>query len=313
MRPRWCVTAIGPLLCLLLVAAPPGALAVGEELVDALMSSDFVFDVDRGNAPMLPLAGLVVTDFGSARFAGECVSAAACRFETAQVAANAAAPVWVGERDLLVLGGAVTANTLEQAGRSRTVYSGSLLGAWVRQAGPRWQLAAFALPQLHVGGGTGDAETGQFIGGGVARRRHGPRLHSYYGLVWLGGEPEALLLPYVGLDWYLSPSWTLSLLAPWPSVSWAPSGDWFLRFGAAPAGASWRFADQSRERTADLARWKLGVSYERRLHRSLWGGVGAGATSLGRVRISDEDGVALDADFENDPYVELFLRFRPGP
>jgi hypothetical protein len=292
--------------------SPAGVHAAGEEIIDALMRSDFVFDLDVSNAPTPALASLVVTDYGESRFAGDCVPPSECEYTASQASFGGMLPIWVGRRDMFAAGASVTANRLEQDASGTTVYGAGFLAAWIRQATPRWQIGAFALPQWHSAVGDGGRDTGQFVGGAVARYRHTARFHTYYGLVWLSGDPDDLFLPYFGLDWYISRQWTLSLLAPWPAVIWAPSENGMVRIGAAPSGASWRFSELGRKRTADLSRWKFGVNFEGRVRGALWAGVGVGASGLGRLRISDGEGVDLDTEVEGEPYIELFLRFRPG-
>jgi len=294
-----------------LALAPATCLAAGEELIDAIMRSDFVFDRGLTNAPFPPLGYLTLSDFGTAQYAGDCATADDCRFDTRQAAVGAGLPFWVRQKDMLVAGAALSVNGLEQDARERTVYSAGLLGAGIQQPTTELQWGAFVFPQWHSGVRGGSADTGQLITGAVARYRHSARFHTYYGLVYLGGEPDDLWLPYFGLDWFPNNEWVVSLVAPWPAVVWAPSPDWHLRLGAVPSGASWQFSQDGSKRTADLSRWQFGLSYERRVRRQIWAGLGAGVSGFGRLSIRDGD-LETDFDIDDGAYVELFLRFRPG-
>ena len=126
---------------------------------------------------------------------------------------------------------------------------------------------------------------------------------------WLGSS-NSFVLPYLGFDWYPNDEWVVSMLLPWPSVVWAPSEDWLIRFGATQSDASWQFRSEGEERDADLSRMQLGVSYERRLKGSFWGGFGVGRSGFGRLRVSEDD-VDLDTDITRETYFELFINFRP--
>lgn len=300
-----------PGACLLVVAMllPSQASAVGEEIIDAIMRSDFVFDRDVSNVPFPPLMEIRYNDFAEAQFEGDCGSGQRCSFEARQLSGALGVPLWVGRKHMFIAGGALAANWLEGEA-DRSVHDGGLLGAWFAQPNPQWQVGAFAFPQWHSVVGGGSARS-QLIAGAVGRRRHSATFHTYYGLVWLGGEPDQYLLPYLGLDWFPSKSWLVSLVMPWPSVAWAPDRNQVVRFGAAPAGASWQFDDDGRERSADLSRWNLGLSYERRLAGRIWGGLGGGISGLGSLRISDSGDLDLSEGIGREPYFEFFLRYHP--
>lgn len=297
----WAVAGAAALL-------PPAALAVGEELIDAIMRSDFLFDRGVSNVPFPPLAELRYDDFSEARFDGDC-GAAECRFEARQLSLAAGLPVWVGQKNMVIAGGAVSYNWLDGQGDQR-VYDAGFLGAWVGQPSAAWQVGAFAFPQWHAVT-DGGADGSELIAGAVGRRRHSPTFHTYYGLVWINGEPDQYLLPYFGFDWFPSPTWVVSMVMPWPAVSWGPDPDQLVRFGVSPAGASWQFDDEGRSRTADLSRWNLGLSYERRLAGRIWWGAGGGISGLGSLRISGDDGLDLTEGIGREPYLEFFLRYHP--
>jgi hypothetical protein len=106
VRARFKNAAVLRALTISLCSFPAASWGAGEQLIDAIMRSDF----------------------GTSEFEGEC-ALDDCGFDTQQLSAAGALPAWVGRRDMLPAGGAVSATRLEQGRRDRTVYSGGLLGA----------------------------------------------------------------------------------------------------------------------------------------------------------------------------------------
>ncbi len=291
-----------------LLPADP-AQAVGEELIEAVMRSDFVFDRNISNVPFFPLAYLSTTYSGDNDF-DQC-PVADCSFSWTSISQGLGLPVWVGQQDMFLLGESLELDRLESGGRELDLVSAGVLVAWIRQHSPSLQYGAFVYAYDGI---DEDVEFNQPNGnyaGIMARYRHEERLHSYWGVVRVSEENDALYYPYAGLDWYVGDEWSLSLLLPWPAVTYAPQRTRLYRFGALYNGSDWSRDSNGDLLQTSLGRVNFGFSYEQKLDGLLWLEAGVGYSGLGRAVLQSGDGIDFESNISNEPYLRISLNFRP--
>lgn len=307
-------------LLLSLCVVTQSCFAVGERLINAVMQSDFIFDRNISNAPFLPLGYMNYTHYDKRDFTNACDTAARCELGVQSFSQGLALPVWVGEKDMFLVGEAASVERLDirsdiNNDNKQDIYSVGVLGAWIQQYNDEWQIGAFLFPQTYSGLEQYSSYLSAVYTGAVGRFRHSKRFHSYWGVVADIEEHESWYLPYIGFDWFPNERWAVTMVMPWPAVTYAPNQDWFVQFGALYGGSEWRAPEDNkyseRELYSDLAFWDFGLAFQRRLHQQLWGSISVGISGLGKLTVSDSGHSSLNNDLDSTPFLRFGIEFRP--
>ncbi|MCE3253888.1 MAG: hypothetical protein K0Q67_2908 [Cellvibrio sp.] len=287
------------------------AYAFGEILIDKLLRSDFIYDRGITNLPFIPLGYLAATH-QSALEPEQCpLSQPQCEFQYQSITQGAGMPVWVGQKQMLILGETLDVDVFDAGNDSTTINTGGLLAAWVSQHSVRWQSGAFIYHYQNLDSDArSDNTRGTFVGM-VGRYRHGAHFHSYWGAVQVNSGDESLLYPYAGFDWYINKHWGITAVLPWPSVNYAPSESQLFRIGALVSETTWTEQQDNNFYTQDFSQLSLGISFEQKFSRLIWGELSAGYTGLGKLQIEADADSKLTTDISNEPFVKLALNLRP--
>ncbi len=294
------------ILSLLFTASP---LLAGNQLIDAVMRSDFIFDRNVSNVPFIPLAYVNFNSQSNLEFKDECIGDN-CEFDFQSVSQGLALPVWVGKQNMVLLGESFESKSLNTGVNSIDINSAGILAAWVSQPSEKWQAGAFIYTYRGIGEDELARESKGNITGAVARYRHSPHFHSYWGMVRLEEYNNEILYPYIGFDWYIGKEWSVSGLIPWPTVQYAPSTDSIYKFGALYSGAEWLVNNNDNVYANDFEKWDFGIAYEHRLWNYLWGEIAVGYSGLGKFYIRSGTDIELDLDIENTPFIKLGINVR---
>ena len=309
--------------------APNAAWAIGEKLIAELIDSDFVFTRAASDAPFLPIGALDYSRFN----AGDCHHIAECEPNHHGASQYLGLPVWVGEKNMFVIGETINYEHFERAGQSLDVYSGGALFAWGQQYSPRTQWGAFYFSKLlYLDSGFENTDTDdkglKSVGstmGFVARYQKCDDVHWYWGAIRDDSNDDILVLPYLGFDWQINQQWGISGVMPWPSIHYAPHPGWFLNLGLSPGGTyiplkndAFQNNDSFQidrgfqiENTADYSRWDLGLTLEKQLSHYVWLGISAGRGVFGSIDLaSSERDEPLELD--DAKYFRVVLNLRPS-
>ncbi|MFT5519538.1 MAG: hypothetical protein ACI9IA_000121 [Enterobacterales bacterium] len=283
--------------------------AAGNRLIEAIMRSDFIFDRNLSNVPFIPLAYLNYNQQHDLKISDGCVETN-CDFDYQSITHGLALPVWVGEKNMFLLGETLESRTIERNTNSINVDSGGVLAAWVSQPSEKWQAGAFVYSYRGIGDDELAREPRGNISGAVARYRHSSNFHSYWGLIHLEDNNNETIYPYIGFDWYIGDKWSVSGLIPWPTVQYAPTKDVLYKFGALYSGAEWAVSNNGEVLTNDFEKWDFGFAYEHRLWNYIWGEIAVGYSGLGKFSISSGTNIEFDTEIESAPFIKLALNIR---
>ncbi len=284
----------------------PTYLRGNESLVDTLMRSDFRLDAATSNAPLPPLAYLTISDYKAAELQENCTD---CSLGTRGISQAFASPVWVGKKDLLILGETASWDRINVDQQEYHLASYGLVAAWVQQTTPKLQLAAFTYQQkLGDIADTGKRDYASWYGA-VARYRYQDNLHTYFGVL-SHHQDTTLYIPYLGFDWVINEEWLLSMLPPWPTITYAPTKDHSFSFGAMPVDRN--FVTQIGEQTVkgSLNRWALGFRYKKRLKGWWWLSFSTGVTGLSQLSYSQQN-FEIDTSLSSELYGQISIELRP--
>ncbi len=298
-----------PLLLILLIPSP--LLAAGEAIIEAIMRSDFIFDKNISNVPFLPLGYLQLKHNHAIEFEDSCLSVDACDFAYTSLSQGFGLPVWVGQQDMLILGETLESDALEFDNQTIRINSWGVLAAWIAQPSTSWQVGVFAYGWK---GFDQDAEVeqqrGLIIGGG-GRYRHQPRFHSYWGLVGIDEGDDPLYYPYIGFDWFIGQTVSISALVPWPTISYSPDTDTIYKFGASVSGSDLVTEVDGKIRNNSLGVIDFGIGYEKRLSGMLWLDTGIGYSGYAKLLITSDSDIEFESNLERSPFLRLSLNLRP--
>ncbi len=300
------------LVFVLWLLQPVPGLAVGEQLIEAIMRSDFVFDKNISNVPFFPLGYLQLTNNPDLSLQEDCFVDQDCDFSYTNLSQGFGLPVWVGQEDMVILAETLESDRLKFENQSVSINTAGVMAAWVSQPDPKWQTGAFV---YYYDGFDVDRvvkPTGGTIIGGGARYRHDATLHSYWGLVRLDDKnSNALTLPYVGFDWFIGKTISVSGLLPWPAVSYSPDRDTIYRFGASVSGSNFQVDQEGELINTNLGLVDLGVAYEKRLSGMFWLQLGAGYAGFSRLAITSDNDFEFDSNLEQSPFIRIAINLRP--
>ena len=289
------------------------AWAIGEKLLEQLISSDFIYDRNISNAPPLMIGYLDVNAQNGLTFDAECPPALQgdCRLGYRSLSQGFGLPAWVGQKNMLVLGETLDVDSFSNRSDSFTIYTGGLLAAWINQPSQQWQQGAFVYNYWNLGDKQERADTSTTFAGYVARYRHSARFHSYLGLIYTDALERALVFPYAAFDWYVDERWTISAILPWPTLTYSPNPDQAFKIGALVTGSSWASLGDQGVYSRDFAQLNLGIVFEQRLNQLFWGEFSLGYAGLGRLSIDSDQDSDLQVDMESSPYFRIGINLRP--
>ncbi len=276
------------------------------------MRSDFIFDKNISNVPFFPLAYFQAKYNPDFTLEDSCLSGQGCDFSYSSISQGFGLPVWVGQKDMIILAETLESDRLGFNSQNITLNNVGLLGAWISQPSSQWQTGLF----LYAYDGFDEDDeiqaTGGVIFGGGGRYRHHSNLHSYWGLVRLDDKMQDLVMyPYIGFDWFIGKTLSVSALIPWPSISYSPDTDTIYRFGASLSGSDWLLNDENKLVSHSLGIVDFGMFYEKRLSGMFWLETGLGYSGYSRLSISSDDDLEFESKLEPSPFLRLSLNLRP--
>ena len=283
--------------------------ASGNGLIDAVMRSDFIFDRNVSDVPFIPLGYININQQRNADIKTGCMFAS-CEFDLKSYSQGFGMPVWVGKKNMLILGETLESNTISGAFRNIKVNSGGLLGAWISQPNQHWQLGAFMYAYRGIGNDELAREPKGNISGAVGRYRHSPHFHSYWGMVRFYEYGEDTLYPYIGFDWYIGKKWSIGGVMPWPTITYASTKDTILKFGALYSSTEWAFDNEGKALVSDFGKWDIGLAAEHKLSKLLWGEVAFGYSGFGKLYIRSGSNIEYESEIENSPFIRFSINLR---
>lgn len=284
--------------------------AIGERLVEAVMTSDFVFDRNISNVPFFPIGYLTLSQQNSLDIDEGC-ELESCEFDYQSMSQGFGLPVWVGEKNMLILGESLQRDRLSWQGDNIQIDSAGVLLAWMAQPSESWQAGAFVYAYRGLGDDKLAREPKGSIGGVVVRHRHQARFHSYWGAVRFEEYSNVTIYPYIGFDWYIGEKWSVSAVLPWPTVSYAPNDDQLFKLGALFSGSEWVVDRDGEIITNDFEKWDIGFAYEHRLFSMFWAEIGIGYSGFGKLAIRSDSDIELDINTSDAPFIRLTFNIRP--
>jgi len=286
------------------------AYAVGERILDAVMRSDFVFDRNLSNVPFFPL-GYVVGTYQDSLTLSECHQPE-CDVNYASLSEGAGLPVWVGQKNMLILGQSLEFDRLKsESGNVNDVNTVGALAAWISQPSTKIQAGGFYYYYTGFDITDGGTHPRGNMSGAVVRIRHRPTFHSYWGVIRLDDQMSVDFYPYAGFDWYIGQKWSVSMVLPWPSIGYAPDPNTLYKIGALYSGSDWLIQGEEEVQLRSISKIDAGFSYEKRIHGMIWGEIGMGLSGFGRFTIKSNAEVEYKNDIDSSPFVKISLNLRP--
>jgi hypothetical protein len=309
MRRLYFTQGCFPFFLFMIISAK--AHAFGEILIDKILRSDFIYDRGLTNLPFIPI-GYVAATQQSALEPEQCpVAWQECEFQYQSISQGAGLPVWVGQKQMVIVGETLDVDVFDTGNDSTTINTGGLMAALVSQHSTNWQSGAFIYAYQNLDSNTRSDNTSGVFAGMVGRYRHSARFHSYWGAVQVHTNRESLLYPYAGFDWYIDNHWAVTAVIPWPSISYAPNESQLVRLGALVSETTWTVKQGDRFSTQDFSQVSMGISFEQKFSRLVWGELSVGYTGLGKLQIESDADSKLMTDISNQPYFKLALNLRP--
>ena len=284
--------------------------AAGEQIIDAIMRSDFVFDRNISNVPFLPLSYLQFSENNSLEIEGDCAGIS-CDFSYQSISQGLGLPVWVGQKHMLILGESLESDEIKYRGEKYRINSAGIIGAWLVQPSRDWQAGAFIYAYQGFGEGDLAREPKGSVSGVVSRFRHQPKFHSYWGFVRLQEYDDVVVYPYAGFDWLVGLEWSISALLPWPTVSYAPTKNRLFKAGALFSGSQWVADGNEQLLNNSFEKVDFGLAFEQRIRSMLWGELSVGYSGFGKVSIESSSELVFEGDIASAPYIRFSLNLRP--
>jgi hypothetical protein len=285
--------------------------AFGDVIIDKILRSDFIYDRDITNLPFIPIGYLMATHQSELELEQCPLAQQECKFQYQSISQGAGFPVWVGQKQMLIVAETLDVDVFETNNDSTTINTGGLLAAWISQHSPKWQSGAFVYHYQNLDSDTRSDNTKGTIGGAVARYRHSARVHTYWGAVQISGGDESSIYPYAGFDWYINTKWGITAVLPWPTINYAPNSNQLFKIGALVTNTTWSVKQDNDFYTQDFSQMSLGVSLEQKISDLLWGGLELGYSGLGKLKIETDADSEMTTDISSRPYIKLSLNVRP--
>ena len=242
---------------------------------------------------------------------GDCPTASSCEFSFHSISQGFGLPVWVGNKDMIILAETLESDQLQFKDRDITINNAGVMAAWISQPSEQWQTGIFAYIYDGFDKDDNALQPGGNIIGGGGRFRHEPTFHSYWGLVRLDENNNTLIYPYIGFDWFIGKKVSVSALIPWPSVKYSPDTDTIYTLGASISGSEWELDNQGKVINNNLGIIDFGLSYEKRLRGLFWIEAGAGYSGFARASITSDSDLEFNSKLEPSPFIRFSLNLRP--
>jgi hypothetical protein len=282
-------------------------------LLDQVRASEWVFDRAGNNAPFPNLAQGDVQFYPSGELA---LASGPVRFKETVTSEGCILPVWVGARDMLVLGQYFTWNDLDIAAPTRVhgqISSFLPIVAWAHQFDRNNQGGVFFATEISRGHNfPGYAlTTSESYAGAVGLHWSSDRVGWLYGVVYHQANGTGVFYPYAGVFWQPNQVWSFSLVVPWPSMAYAPSPDFYLSLGVVPAGAVFDRSLDGQHVSVSHSSWNLMLAPHWQLRKNLWLTAGAGLANLGSFTVTTNGAVTLESKLIRGPVWQLQVSFKP--
>lgn len=283
-----------------------------QEVLEAVRDSEFRFARSVSDVPFLPMGWAQDTWYPNAGFEPERGGLPAVFVEQNSASLGAFLPAYVGKRDMLLLGGDLTLDSVRiKKGifRDQRVVRLTPVAAWLNQMTPDDLVGVFVAPMISKEIENGGPWGFSGYGGVVAMHYFSDTLQLLYGGVYHNNFGQHAAYPYFGINWIPDGKLSVALVFPWPTITYAPHPNWLLQVGVAPGGGSWTRRRGSYEITEYLGSWNLQAGAGYRLHSHFWLVASGGVTGL-RGWESGSSGV-LRYEAKPSAVFSLALQFRP--
>ena len=275
------------------------------DTIEKIANSEFIFDTADTNSPFLPIAFVDYTHYGERELSSVCLQGPTCDVDWQKLSQMAAVPIWINNRDILLVGEYLSVDWIEGEAVDDAIYSFGAILAWLRQVNDHWQVGTFVFPTFY----SALSDTGRYAEsiylGSVGRHRHSARFHSYWGLAADINNIENIYYPYLAFDWFINREWAIAFIMPWPAITYAPNPDYFWRVGLLPGATQLRFEEGGQLINAGLDQWDLGLTVEHRIHNQVWAGLSLGVSGFGQITLDE----SLASEFEHEIEATVFGRF----
>ncbi|MCK5881384.1 MAG: hypothetical protein KAG18_05860 [Sinobacterium sp.] len=276
-----------------------------QAMIEDIEASDFVFERSESQFPFLPVSSLQYIQYPENEEPTQNISEQAYSFDQFLML-----PVWVGKKNMVIVSETLSSRRTVLNGQRFTQNKSGLILGWMQQANPQWQWGAFTYIQYYDNGHSHIDNSTETLSGALARYRHSGKVHSWYGLVYDTNGGDGYWLPYVGLEWMISPQWMLSFIPPWPSISYISDKGWITRFGILPGQTRALYSEEENVLVDDFSYWSMGLTVEKSLNENIWVAASTGYSGFGKFTLSD-DQISLKNDLDSTPFFKLSLNFRP--
>jgi len=301
------------LACLLLSFVCSTGSAGMQETLEAIQASQFRFARSTSEVPFFPLGWMQERYYPDASFKPEEGNLSEASAAENTFSLGAALPAYVADRDMLLLGGDLSLDTISvKSGpyADQNVLTVTPVAAWLHQFGTRDLVSAFIAPMFSYELRAAEDWGYSGYGGIVGMHYYSDEFQLLYGGVYQNSFGDSMGYPYLGVNWLPAPRWSIALVVPWPTISYAASDRWLLQLGIAPGGSSWVRHDDHFESTQSLGSWNLTAGAAYRFQDKLWLFAGVGVTGFRAFTLDDGNN---EQRLESKPSTvfSLAIQFRP--
>jgi hypothetical protein len=283
-----------------------------DSLIEAVQNSEFRFARTQSDVPFPPAGWLEVRYTPRTEFKSSSGEIAPGSFVETAFSQGVIGPVYVSQRDMLLLGENVF---LEKADVQTGPYSDQRvlavvpMAAWLRQIDRNNLGGAFIAPQFSRELNHDDSWGAQAYCGVIIIHWKTDTLQWVYGAVYEYSFGRNYIYPYLGALWLPNPKVSLSLTFPWPTLSYVPRDPFMLSIGLTPGGASWVSDRGGAKAVYSLNSWNLTANLAWRFYGRLWLQAGVGRSGLRSVKITTGSGDNVIETHSKTVY-KLSVQFR---
>lgn len=302
-------------VCLLavLLGANASQAAIIDVLLERFQKSEFAFGRVDSNAPFPPVGWVAFNAYDESKLF---TNLGELRFKEIGVSQALVAPVWIGRRNMVLLGEYYSWQQVDfTLPRPQRVNINTFMpiAAWLRQVGARGQFGAFIAPEFIDGAGYDEHGLEKYGGyaGLIGVHWTSANFAWIYGGVGLFSPDDQVFLPYLGLLWQPKREWSISLILPWPTITYAPTPDYMFQLGLLPAGATLTTSQTGRDLRVSYDSWNLMFSANRRISTSWWISAAVGWSSLSSFSIDSSGDSEISDDLKRGVLCTLQISLRP--
>lgn len=282
-----------------------------QEILDAVNASEFKFARSSSDVPFMPLGWAQDRFYPNAQFSGGGLPNAGVVENTADL--GAVVPPYVGQRDMLLLGGDVAWDHITvKSGpyADQSVLRLTPVTGWLHQFDEEDLAGAFVAPIFSKELLNDEPWGVNGYGGVVGIHWFSDHFQLLYGGVYQYNFGQSAGYPYLGVMWQPTPRVSLAVVFPWPNISYVPADRWLLQLGVSPGGSSWVQRGTDYESTESISSWNLTASTGYRFYEKFWLVAGAGVAGLREVTI-ENDGNSSQLNSKPSAVFYLAVQFRP--